>query len=90
LNEVVQMSEYGELGRWVTDSPRQCANPDNPHPLAPLRTLNGWVDCRCGGHRTVRCLAYDDDMQCNAVHYLPALRPACVPVSEPDRTPQPV
>lgn len=83
--DMTEQIDYAHLGRWVSEIPTHCADPDHPHRLDPNRTISGWVDCRCGGHRTVRCLSYHHDVQCNAVHYLPEPRPACscVPARAP-------
>lgn len=70
-------TDYTHLGRWVSQVPRYCAHPGNPHPLIERRMTSGWVECSCGGHRTVRCLYYAEDGFCGAVHYLPALTAAC-------------
>jgi hypothetical protein len=71
--------EYPDLGRWVREIPSHCPNPTSAHPLDAGWTLNGWADCSCGGHRTVRCLHRTSDGAgaCNSVHFLPRLRPAC-------------
>jgi hypothetical protein len=45
--------------------------------LVPGRVTNGWLECSCGGHRTVRCLSHTGSQTCNSVQYLPALRPGC-------------
>jgi hypothetical protein len=72
-----QAVDYSYLGRWISDIPTHCAHPTDPHRLSPGRMISGWVECGCGGHRTVQCLSYDGENRCNAVHYLPARRPAC-------------
>jgi hypothetical protein len=68
---------YDRLGRWTREIPTHCARPGEPHRLAEGRMLNGWAECSCGGHRTVRCLRVDGHTPCNAVHYVPAVRPGC-------------
>ncbi|HEY2202860.1 MAG TPA: hypothetical protein VGH99_00075 [Pseudonocardia sp.] len=57
--------------------PQYCAQPDRPHPLVEGYMINGWVECSCGGHRTVLCIAYDRGGPCHAVHYVPPLTAAC-------------
>jgi hypothetical protein len=74
----VSSVDYQDLGRWTANVPSQCAHPTAPHQLVEGYLLNGWVQCSCGGHRTVQCLAYSEDGHpCRAMHYLPRLSANC-------------